>query len=117
MMLLQDLGATFGPRKVNLRGWRSARIWADRSRCVLTMRHMPYSGATFMDVPIGEAGRLFLARRLASLSDAQIAALFAGARFDRPRGVFSDLHPVDQWVDAFRERVAMISEGPPCPSP
>ena len=115
LMLLQDVGATFGPRKVNLRGWRNSRIWADRSTCLVTMRHMPYSGATFQDVRIGEEGRRFLVERLAQLSDDQIARLFEGARFDRKRGLFSDVRPIDAWVEAFRIRRAMISEGPPCP--
>jgi len=115
LMLLQDLGATFGPRKVNLRRWRTSTIWADRVRCRITMRHLPYSGATFQDVQVGEPGRQFAARLFERLTDDDIADLFRGARFDQERGLFSDVRPVPAWVDAFKMRVRLISEGPPCP--
>ena len=115
MMMLQDLGATFGPRKINLRRWRTSPIWADRGACRVTMKHLPYSGATFVDTQVSEAGRQLLARQLRELSDGEIANLFAGARFDQKRGVFSDVHPVPVWVAAFKARAHMISDGPPCP--
>jgi len=115
MMMLQDLGATFGPRKINLRRWRTSAIWADRAACRVTMKHLPYSGATFVDRQVSEAGRQLLASRLRGLSDADITNLFAGARFDQRRGLFSDVHPVPMWVAAFKARVHMISDGPPCP--
>jgi hypothetical protein len=114
-MMLQDLGATFGPRKVSLRRWRTSTIWSDRPRCRITMRHLPYSGATFADVEIGEAGRLLAARLLGRLTDEDIADLFRSARFDQTRGLFSDVKPVAGWVEAFKTRVRLISEGPPCP--
>jgi len=114
-MLLQDLGATFGPRKVNLRRWRSSTIWADRTRCRVTMRHLPYSGATFQDARVSEAGRQLAARLLGRLTDDDIADLFRGARFDQKRGLFSDVRPVAGWVDAFKARVRLIADGPPCP--
>ena len=115
LMMLQDLGGTFGPRKVNLRRWRTSTIWADRARCRITMRHLPYSGATFQDVQVGEAGRTLAARMFERLTDEDIADLFRGARFDQKRGLFSDVRPVPGWVDAFKLRVRVISEGPPCP--
>jgi len=115
LMLLQDLGATFGPRKVNLRRWRTSTIWADRVRCRITMRHLPYSGATFQDVQVGEAGRQLAARLFDRLNGEDIADLFRAARFDQERGLFSDVRPVPDWVEAFEMRVRLISEGPPCP--
>lgn len=115
LMMLQDLGATFGPRKVNLRRWRVSMIWADRVRCRITMRHLPYSGATFQDVQVGEDGRRLAARLFEQLTDDDIADLFRAARFDQPRGILSDIRPVAEWVDAFKSRVRLISDGPPCP--
>jgi hypothetical protein len=115
LMMLQDLGATFGPRKVNLRRWRASTIWSDRNRCRVTMRHLPYSGATFEDVQVGEDGRQLAGRLFASLSDDDIADVFRGARFDQERGLFSDVRPVAAWVEAFKSRVSVIREGPPCP--
>jgi hypothetical protein len=115
LMLLQDLGATFGPRKVNLRRWYASTIWADRPRCRITMRHLPYSGATFVDSKVSEEGRQLAARLFARLNDDDIADLFRGARFDQQRGLFSDVRPVAMWVDAFKARVRLIRDGPPCP--
>jgi len=116
VLVLQDLGAAFGPRKVDLEGWSTTGIWGDRTTCRLSMRGLPYDGATFSDVRVGEAGRQLLATRLRQVSAAHAADLFAGARFDQTRGLFSDVHPVDAWVRAFMTRVAMISDGPPCPA-
>jgi hypothetical protein len=115
VMMLQDLGATFGPRKISLRRWRVSNIWADRAQCRITMRHLPYSGATFQDVQVGEEGRQLAARLLQRLSDDDIADLFRGARFDQRRGLFSDVRPVADWAAAFKVRVRLISEGPGCP--
>jgi hypothetical protein len=49
------------------------------------------------------------------LTDDEIADLFRGARFDQKRGLFSDVRPVPGWVDAFKARVRLIADGPPCP--
>lgn len=116
VLLMQDLGAAFGPRKVDLDGWATTGIWADRANCRLTMKSLPYGGATFGEPHVSEQGRQFLARLLGAVSDAQAAELFAGARIDQKRGLFSDIRPVEDWVRAFRSRVAMISDGPACPS-
>jgi hypothetical protein len=107
--LIQDAGATFGPRKVHLDGWRQAPIWRRRSDCLVTMETLPHGGATFPAVHISEAGRRFLMTRMSKLSDTQIAALFRGARFDRHDA------PIAEWVDAFKTRLRSIVDGPPCP--
>src|SRR6185295_8017982 len=31
---IHDLGATFGPNKINLDHWSKAPIWSDRARCI-----------------------------------------------------------------------------------
>jgi hypothetical protein len=116
-LVMQDLGAAFGPRKVDLDGWATTGIWGDRAACRLTMRALPYSGATFRDTHVGEQGRQFLSERLRQLSDAQMSELFAGARFDQRRALFKNPRPVQEWVHAFRARLAMIIDGPPCPAP
>jgi hypothetical protein len=116
LLVLQDLGAAFGPRKVDLDGWSTTGIWGDRATCRLSMRGLPYDGATFRDVRVGEPGRQLFIRRLHRISPAHAADLFAGARFDQKRGLFSDVRPVDDWVRAFRTRVAMVTDGPPCPA-
>jgi hypothetical protein len=113
--MIQDLGATFGPDKVDLDGWEQAPIFADRATCEVSMRSLPYDGATFKNVRISDGGRRFLASLLEQLSDRQLADLFAGARFDQKRHPFTDVRPVDDWVRVFETKVRAISDGPPCP--
>jgi hypothetical protein len=108
--MLQDLGATFGPRKVNLGHWRRAPIWSDRTACELSMADMPHGGATFETVRVSEDGRRFFAERLQQLDGNDVRAIFDGARFSAHDG-----HSVDEWVDAFEARVREITEGPACP--
>ena len=78
-LLLQDVGATFGPSKVDLEEWKAATIWEDRATCRASMADLPYDGATFAPVHISEAGRRQLAGMLARLSDPQVTDLFAAA--------------------------------------
>ncbi len=116
MAMLQDVGAAFGPRKVDLKGWEGAQIWGNRARCIATMEKLPYEGATFKAVPITEAGRQHLAGLLGQLSQDQITELFAAARFDHAtRLVGRDQAPVREWVRVFNAKVRQISDGPPCP--
>ncbi|MBK5297019.1 MAG: hypothetical protein JJE40_07680 [Vicinamibacteria bacterium] len=110
MAMLQDVGGTFGPRKTDLDGWRGAPIWKDRPSCTVSMQTMPHGGATFVDTKISEKGRRFLADRLTRLSDAQIDALFRGARFDQHDGT------IPEWTALFKARVQAIASGPACPS-
>jgi len=115
--MLQDIGGAFGPRKVDLDGWRAAPIWDDRARCTTSMTALPYEGATFAPVTITEAGRRHLASLLGQLRDDQIAGLFAGARFDQATGLLPTVvpHGIPEWVAAFKSRVRAISDGPACP--
>ena len=114
--MLQDLGAAFGPRKVDLEQWEKAAIWADRSTCTAGMDDLPYHGATFRPVKITEAGRRHLLSLLTQLTDAQIAALFRGARFDQAKGLIGfTATPVSEWVRVFKAKVRQIAAGPPCP--
>jgi hypothetical protein len=115
LLMIQDLGATFGPTKVNLAGWRDRPLWADRRRCVVSMKASPFQGATFTDVEISEAGRVLLGRRLAALSVDEIRRLFAGARFPEFYSATDDERDLENWTAAFRSRVDQILSGGPCP--
>lgn len=115
LAMIQDLGATFGPLKLDLVRWSRTRIWTDSASCKVSVRSMPYGGSTFPDVYISEEGRRFLADRLGRLSTAQIRALFNGARIARfPHRRVSGRN-VDHWVRAFKARVRAIADHPPCP--
>jgi hypothetical protein len=104
--MFQDLGSTFGPYKAHLEGWSMMPIWTDGDSCTLSMKNLPYRGATFTDVQISEEGRRLLGDRLVQLSKAQIEALFVAAGFN----------DVDRWVAAFQDKVEQIVERSPCPT-
>src|SRR5207245_974792 len=70
--ILQDVGETFGPRGVDLDGWRRTPVWADAGTCRVSMKDLPYQGATFGEARITEAGRRLLADELRQLSPAQV---------------------------------------------
>jgi hypothetical protein len=113
---IHDLGASFGPHKVNLEGWRRTPVFVDPPLCRVSMRHLPFLGATFVDTEISEDGRALLARLLTAMSDRQIADLFAGARFgpyERGRW-FGPAADEKAWVAAFQDRVRQVVEAGPC---
>ncbi len=114
---LQDLGATFGPLAMNLEAWRQLPVWADRVTCRVSMKSLPYQGATFVDVDLTEGGRNLLASRMRQLRDAQVRDLFDAAGFAQyARGPDSN-RDLDGWVGAFKAKVAEIADRPPCPTP
>jgi hypothetical protein len=110
---IHDLGATFGPNKLDLEGWKAAPIWQDRALCTISMKELPYHGGTFPDARISEAGRQFLARELRALSEQQIAALFSAARVPEFHGNGPSAD-VTAWVRAFQEKVRQIVDAGPC---
>lgn len=115
--MLQDVGATWGPRKVDLDEWIKTPIWSDRASCTASMDALPYHGATFKPVKITEAGRKHLGGLISQLSDQQIDELFRSARFDHSTGLFGGVKasPIEEWVKAFKSRVRQITDGPACP--
>jgi hypothetical protein len=106
---MQDLGATFGPRKVDYLGWKHAPIWRDKSGCAVSMSHLPYRGATFSDVTISEEGRALLASKLAALTAEDIARLFLSSNFPDPETGQVGTTNVQPWVNAFQEKVGTIA--------
>jgi hypothetical protein len=64
LLMLQDLGATFGPTKVDYEAWTAMPLWEDEAACLVSMRSMPYNGILFPPTRISEAGRALLADRL-----------------------------------------------------
>ena len=116
--IIQDLGASFGPHKVDLEGWRRTPVWSDRSACRVSMRHLPFLGATFPDTVIGEGGRKLLADLLSAMTESQIESLFRGAgfrTFEQGRW-FGPSADERSWVEAFQDKVRQVVEGGPCSS-
>lgn len=115
LLMMQDMGATFGPVKVNLAGWRDRPIWLDPRECRVTMRDLPFRGATYPDVQISEAGRVQFARRLAGLSDDEVRQMFFDARFHDFYSGTDDDRDLEAWTAAFRHRADQIVSAGPCP--
>jgi hypothetical protein len=92
LMMIHDLGSTFGgpkpfgTQKMRVESWEREPVWDDPHRCVanLSEEHDAQDGLEYPH--IGEEGRLFLARLLEGLDDAQIAGLFEAARGGRRGG-------------------------------
>jgi len=102
---------------MNLEAWRQLPVWADRVTCRVSMKSLPYQGATFVDVDLTEGGRNLLASRMRQLRDAQVRDLFDAAGFAQyARGPDSN-RDLDGWVGAFKAKVAAIADRPPCPTP
>jgi hypothetical protein len=116
LAMIQDLGATFGPAKLDLDGWRSTPIWTDSARCGVSMRTLPYEGSTFPDITMSEAGRAFLAARLRQLTSAQVRELFASVGLARYAHKNDDGKNIDNWIKAFDEKVHAIVDHPGCPA-
>jgi hypothetical protein len=113
--LLQDLGATFGPNKVNYPSWSTRPVWSEPATCRVSMEDMPYGGATFQATTISEEGRRFLAERITRLTEAQLKTLFEAARFPEYHGRGDEGADPMQWVRAFRRKAAEIADRAPCP--
>ena len=116
MAILHDVGATFGPRSVDLEGWKGRPIWADPAGCRLSMKDLPYGGTSFGEPTISEAGRRFLGDRLRQLARGQIVALFQGARFSEYERLSEAGRDIENWADAFEDKVRQIADRPPCPN-
>jgi hypothetical protein len=115
--IVHDVGASFGPHKVDLDGWRRTPVWSDRDACRVSMRHLPFLGATFPDTVISEDGRRLLAGLLGAMSEQQIEELFRGARFaafEQGRWFGPSAHE-RAWVEAFQDKVRQVVEGGRCP--
>ena len=113
--LIDDLGASFGPRKVDFDGWQRAPIWSDPQTCTATMRDLPHRGGTFVDVQIAEAGRQQFLESFSRLRDEDITALFEAARFAAHDPLGGRPRKATEWTALFRERVRRIADAGPCP--
>jgi hypothetical protein len=112
--IMQDLGATFGPLKVDLQNWRTAPIWKDAGSCTVSMEHLPWGGGTFPETRISEEGRQLLLGLLTQLSDAQLRDLFEGSRIAAQNQFAAESRSAAAWVAAFQRRVEQIRDAGPC---
>jgi hypothetical protein len=117
-LVIKDLGGSFGKAtklntsKMNLADWDEARIWKDAKQCI---GDMPRSFTGSLEDPkISEAGRRFLARQLARLSDRQIRDIFTVSNVV-VRGEEIEVDgkkrkvTVDDWVRVFKRKRAEVA--------
>jgi hypothetical protein len=121
--MVHDVGLTFGTANAmnanelgsaNYERWAKTPVWKGDSGCVANIGK---SATGTLDNPaISEAGRAFLARLLARLTDRQLTDLFAVARFDRrsrdPAPNLRTTPPpatIAEWVSAFKAKRAEIA--------
>jgi hypothetical protein len=116
LAMIQDLGSTFGPKRIDLERWMATPVWKDPRRCSVSMRQLPYDGGTFPDAQISEAGRQLIAGQLAALTDPQIVTLFSGARFTEFNGRRGPDADPNVWARLFRDKVRQIVDAGPCPA-
>lgn len=114
--LVHDLGATFGPYKVDLPNWQATPMWVDPRACRISMKTLPFGGATFPDVQVSEEGRRLVVSLLEQLSDDQIRDLFTVSRITRLDTLSARARNVEAWLAAFRDKIRQLREGGPCPA-
>jgi len=129
IMLVQDVGATFGvggwftsnsSAKMNLQGWSGKHLWNKAGtegapkRCQATLRKSLTAHDGLDNPEISEEGRRFDAGLMCQLSDRQIEDLFRAARaaampqYHNRDGSFKpgvdENSVVQQWVQAFKQK-------------
>jgi hypothetical protein len=115
LAIIQDLGAAFGPKRMDLLNWRNVPMWTDARACRVSMATLPFRGATFTDRQISEAGRQFALKLLRGLSPAQLNTLFEAAGVTSFGHVLTEAHHTQAWTDAFVAKVDAIAAAGPCP--
>ncbi len=115
LALIQDLGATFGPSRVDLLNWRRVPVWSDPATCTVSMKTLPYEGATFRDRQISEGGRLMLLGLLEQLSTGQLNTLFTASRVVEYDQILAEARNPAAWTEAFEDKIRQIRSAGPCP--
>jgi hypothetical protein len=115
LAIIQDLGAAFGPHRMDLQNWRRVPVWTDPRACQVSMATLPFRGATFADRQISEAGRQFALKLLRALSPSQLNTLFEAAGVTSFNHVLTEAHQPQAWTDAFLAKVDAIAAAGPCP--
>ena len=113
--IMQDLGGSFGPTKLDLHNWRNNPVWADPQTCRVSMEHLPFAGSTFPEQQISEEGRRFLLQLIEQLTAAQIEALFTTSRATMFDGVTAEGRNASAWSKVFLDKVREIRDAGPCP--
>jgi hypothetical protein len=115
LAVINDLGGTFGPKKVDLPNWKQVAIWTDPRACRVSMKSLPFAGATFPEREISEEGRQFALKLLRALRSEQLDTLFSSSGVTEFPHVVAESHQPRAWTDAFLDKVRQIETAGPCP--
>ena len=91
-------------------------IWADPKACRVSMKALPFAGATFKDVEISEAGRQFALQLLQPLTANQLDTLFEASGISTYPHVTGVARDPKNWTAAFLDKVKQIQDAGPCPA-
>jgi hypothetical protein len=116
MAIIGDLGATFGPNRVDLPNWSRQAVWADPGSCKVSMKALPFDGATFPDQQISEAGRQFALKLLRQLTAQQLNTLFEASGLTAFPHIAAAAQAPQNWTAAFLAKVEQIASAGPCPN-
>jgi hypothetical protein len=112
---IKDLGASFGPKRVDLKNWKQVPIWTDPASCLVSMKTLPFEGATFGEAQISEDGRQFALKLLRPLTPRQLNMLFESSGVTEYPHILATARTPQEWTDAFLAKVEQIASGGPCP--
>lgn len=111
-MMLDDMGATFlgsggflggSGKKANLKGWAKRSVFKDRA---CTGNVPGDSNSTLRSPRISEAGRAFLAERLAELRKNRLADIFRAAHVEQVPG---EANSPEAWAAALEKKIDEIA--------
>ena len=111
----RDLGATFGPNRVDLVNWTKVPMWVDPASCRVSMKGLPFDGATFPDLQISEDGRQFALKLLRQLTPQQLNTLFEASGLTAFPHIAAAAKEPQNWTAAFLAKVEQIASAGPCP--
>jgi len=136
IMLVQDVGATFGSggwftsnsgAKMNFHNWSSTKLWKKvgtdgaPQQCQAVLRKSLTAHDGLSDPIVSEEGRRFDAGLLCQLSDQQVQELFKASRvaqkpeYHNRDGSFKsgmdEASIIQQWMEAFKEKREDLAKG------
>lgn len=115
LAIIQDLGGTFGPTKLELHNWRQTPVWTNPEKCLVSMKNLPFNGATFPDRQISEGGRRMILGLLEPISEPQLVQLFTASGMTSYDQLAAAARDPRAWAAAFQDKVRQIRSAGPCP--
>lgn len=114
LAIVQDVGGTFGPAKLELTNWKQTPVWTDATTCTVSMKNLPFGGGTFLERRISEAGRTFALGLLEQLSESQLVDLFKTSGMTDYDQIAGSGRDPKAWAAAFADKVRQIRDAGPC---